>query len=114
MTTLTEARPETLEQRREALDEIVHHWDDITPSARARKLREITTLRGEARRVAVQTLREAIWDADKLESGEMMWDQYEPELAEGLCDRQEQARLIACSQVYDAMSVLLRDPVVTP
>jgi hypothetical protein len=112
--TITEARPETLQQRREALDDIARRWDDKKGAReRARKLKEITGLHGEARRVAMQTLIEAIEDADKLESGEMTWDQYEPDLSGQFCDKQEQALIIAWGQVYDAMNEMLRDPVVT-
>lgn len=107
-------QPETLQQRREALEDLAVRWDDMPAKVRNRKLKEVTALRGDDMWVAMTELRETIGDADLLETGEMTWDQFMPELTGGVVvDRQEQAWLIACGQVDDAMTVLLRDPVVT-
>lgn len=110
--TRTEVRPETLQQRREALEDLAVRWNEMPAPVRNRKLKEVTALRGEDMWVAMTELRESMHDADAIDSGDLTWDQYYPELTGVICagDRQHEALLIARSQVDDAMTVLLREP----
>lgn len=52
--------------------------------------------------------RNAVLNADGLETGEICWQDYEPDLNGP--DRQETAWLDACGQVDGALNVLLRGP----
>lgn len=110
--TRLEVHPETREQRREVLEDLAVRWDAMPARERNRKLREVTALRGDDMWVAMAGLRETIADADALDSGELHWSQYYPELAGVICggDRQHEALLIARSQVADALAVLLHEP----
>lgn len=96
-------------QRRDVLEDLVHRWDDMPESARGRMLRAVTPLRGQELVAAVVRLRDAVAEADKIG----LWPAVPP--ADGqVCDEQTRQWLAACQRVDAAMTVLLRDPVVTP
>lgn len=96
-------------QRRDVLEDLVHRWDDMPASARGRMLRVVTPLRGAELRTAVDRLREAMRHADEVR----LWPAVEPAAGQ-VVDEQTRQLWAACQRVDVAMTVLLRDPVVTP
>jgi hypothetical protein len=99
----------TTAQRREALEDLAKRWDVMPASARTRMLEAVTVLRGEALRAAMGALRAAIREAGKAES-DPDWDDGPVGM---VCDPRTQRWLLACQRVNTAMTVLLREPVVT-
>ena len=99
----------TVAQRREALEDLAKRWDAMPVPARTRMLEAVTVLRGEELRTAMDALREAIQAADKAEN-DPDWDDGPVGM---VCDPRTQRWLAACRRVDTAMTVLLRDPVVT-
>jgi len=114
MITLTHMHPETREQCRDALEDLAKRWDDIPPRARDRMLHEVTALRGEPLRVAMEALRGAISTADRLEPDcDVPCGNCEALLPGVICDPAHEAWLLACGRVVVAANEMLRDPVVT-
>jgi len=100
----------------DALAELARRWGDTGEAVRELALSALIhpswSEYPAAAAGAWADYRDALLNADGLETGEICWQQYEPDLNGP--DRQETAWLDACGQVDEALSVLLRGPRSTP